>query len=104
KEFTIGGEVENVSGAIAPIPHYQRAIALDALFARAYSSLAMEYSDAGESSLAATHATKAYGLRDRCTPAEKYLIEAAYHSSVSGNLAKVAEAYQLLATYRPRAS
>jgi tetratricopeptide (TPR) repeat protein len=74
------------------------------LFARAYSSLATVYSDAGENALAATYATKAFQLRDHCIPVERNLIDAAYHSSVTGNLAKAAEAYRLLANARPRSS
>ena len=88
KEFTIGGQVQNEIGAAAAIPYYQKAIALDPLFARAYSSLANQYSDSGENALAATYAKKAFELRDRCTPAEKHLIEAVYHESVTGNLTK----------------
>jgi tetratricopeptide (TPR) repeat protein len=51
--------------------------------------------------LAATYATKAFELRDRCTPEEKHLIEAVYHESVTGNLTKAVEAYQLLAAAHP---
>ena len=104
KEFTVGGQVENEIGAASAIPHYQKAIALDPLFARAYSSLATEYSDTGQTALAATYAIKAFELRDRCIPMEQDLIAAVYHESVTGNLAKAAEAYQLLAAARPRSS
>jgi serine/threonine protein kinase len=95
KEFTEGGRAENDKGPITAIPHYQKAIALDPLFARAYGALAAEYFDAGESSLAALHAAKAYELRDRVTDLEKIQVEASYHSFATGDLEKAAHAYTL---------
>jgi eukaryotic-like serine/threonine-protein kinase len=94
KEYSIGGEVENKEGAAAAIPHYEKAIALDPFFTRAYSSLATMYYDSGQTSLAAKYATKAYELRGRGTEWEKFEVDAGYHSFVTGNLEKVAEAYQ----------
>jgi serine/threonine protein kinase len=102
KEYTLGGQVENEKGAVAAIPHYQKAVALDPLFARAYSALGSQYFDAGENTLAAKYATKAYQLRDRGTQLEKVQIDAVYHGSVTGNLAKVVEAHQLHSNLRPR--
>jgi serine/threonine protein kinase len=102
KEYTLGGEVENEKGVVAAIPHYEKAIALDPLFARAYSSLSTMYFDAGESSLAGKYATKAYELRDRGTPLEKVQIDATYHGFVTGNLQKAAAAYQQWAEMRPQ--
>jgi tetratricopeptide (TPR) repeat protein len=104
KEFTVGGRVENVDGTVAAIPHYQKAIALDPLFARAYSSLATMYFDAGESSLAAKYAAKAYQLRDRGTEFEKVQIDSVYHGFVTGNLEKTAEAYQMWEDLHPENS
>jgi eukaryotic-like serine/threonine-protein kinase len=102
KEYTLGGQIENQKGAVAAIPHYEKAVALDPFFAKAYSGLATLYFDSGESSLAATYATKAYELRDRGTDLEKVQIDSAYHSFVTGDLQKVAEAYQLWADLRPQ--
>jgi eukaryotic-like serine/threonine-protein kinase len=101
KEYTLGGQVENADGAVAALPHYEKAVALDPLFARAYVSLATMYFDAGESSLAAKYATKAYQLRERGTELEKFQIDAAYHGFVTGDLEKTAEAYQLWADALP---
>jgi len=102
KEFTLGGLANNENGAVAAIPHYQKAVALDPLFARAYGSLAVTYADNGENSLAAAYATKAYQLRDHGTPLETIQIDADYYGSVTGNLPKVVEAYQHWAALRPR--
>jgi tetratricopeptide (TPR) repeat protein len=101
KEYTTGGQVENEKGASAAIPHYQKAISLDPNFARAYGALSRVYSDAGESALAATYATKAYQLRDHGTDFEKMQIDADYHSFATGNLEKAAQAYEQRAQFRP---
>ena len=95
KEYTVGGQVENGKGPAAAIAHYQKAIALDPLFGRAYSALAAEYFDLGESSLAGVNATKAYELRDRVTENEKPQIDASYHSFATGDLEKAAQAYEV---------
>jgi tetratricopeptide (TPR) repeat protein len=64
--------------------------------------LAASYFDAGEDSLAAISATKAYELRDRVSERERLQITAHYHTMVTGNLEKAAEAYELLADTYPR--
>lgn len=101
KEYTLAGQVENGKGPTAAIPHYRKAIALDPLFARAYSALAAEYFDVGESSLAAASATKAYELRDRVTDHEKPQLEASYHSFATGDLQKAAQAYETWSQQAP---
>ena len=101
KEYTLGGQAENAKGPPAAIPHYEKAIALDPLFARAYSALSGQYFDSGQSVLAALYSTKAYELRDRVTDLEKVQIESAYHSFSTGDLEKSAHAYQVWAQLRP---
>ena len=93
KEYTLGGQAENAKGPPAAIPHYKKAIALDPLFARAYSALSAEYFDSGESALAAVYSTKAYELRGWVTDLEKVEIDASYHSFTTGDLEKAAHAY-----------
>ena len=102
KEYTLGGQAGNVNGSSAAIEHYQRAIALDPLFARAYSSLSGMYFDAGESSLAATAATKAYELRNHGTDLEQIQISASYHAFTTGDLEKAIADYERWAEIRPR--
>ncbi len=101
KEYTLGGQAENAKGPPAAIPHYKKAIALDPLFARAYSALSGQYFDSGQSALAALYSTKAYELRDRVTDLEKVQIESAYHSFTTGDLEKSAHAYQVWAKLTP---
>jgi serine/threonine protein kinase/tetratricopeptide (TPR) repeat protein len=102
KEYTLGGQAGNVTGSSAAIEHYQRAIALDPLFARAYSSLSGMYFDAGESSLAAKAATKAYELRSHGTDLEQIQIAASYHAFTTGDLEKAAADYERWREIRPR--
>ena len=101
KEYTLGGQAENAKGPPAAIPHYQKAIALDPLFARAYSALSGQYFDSGQQALAALYSTKAYELRDRVTELEKVQIESGYHSFTTGDLEKSAHAYQVWAQLTP---
>ena len=102
KEYSLGNQIEIEKGPTAAVPHYEKAVALDPQFASAYGRLAASYFDAGEDSLAAISATKAYELRDRVSERERLQITAHYHTMVTGNLEKAAEAYELLADTYPR--
>src|SRR5580692_5635548 len=102
KEFTLGGQAENEKGPSAGIEHYQRAVALDPLFARAYSSLSGKYFDAGESALAAKAAAKAYELRSHGTDLEQVQISSSYHAFTTGDLEKAAADYERWGEMRPR--
>jgi len=102
KEYTLGGQAENEKGPSAGIEHYQRAVALDPLFARAYSSLSGKYFDAGESALAAKAAAKAYELRSHGTDLEQVQISSSYHAFTTGDLEKAAADYERWGEMRPR--
>jgi serine/threonine protein kinase/tetratricopeptide (TPR) repeat protein len=102
KEYTVGGQAESEKGTNAGIQHYQRAIEIDPLFARAYSSLSAKYFDAGESALAAKAAAKAYELRGHGTELEQVQIESSYYAFTTGDLEKAAVAYQRYVEIRPR--
>jgi len=101
KEYTRGGQAENEKGPMAAIAYYQKAVALDPMFARAYSAMAAEYFDSGESAQAAIYARKAYELRERVTELEKTQIDATYHSFATGDLEKAARAYEQWAQMTP---
>jgi serine/threonine protein kinase/tetratricopeptide (TPR) repeat protein len=75
------------------LPIFKKAIELDPNFAMAYSALATINHNLGDSELARENATKAYGLRDRVTEAEREAIEARYYLYVTGDLEKAAEVY-----------
>jgi serine/threonine protein kinase/tetratricopeptide (TPR) repeat protein len=86
----------------AAVPLFQRAIRLDPNFAMAYASLATSYYVLGEASLAAENTRKAYELRERVSEREKFYIESQYHFSVTGDLEKARQAYELWAQTYPR--
>jgi len=86
----------------AAIPLSQRAISLDANFALAYAALGFSYADLGETTLAVENAKKAYGLRDRVSEREKFLILDLYHLTVTGDLEKWVQSNELWVQTYPR--
>jgi Flp pilus assembly protein TadD/predicted Ser/Thr protein kinase len=86
----------------AAVPLFQRAIRLDPNFAMAYASLGVDYSNLGETSLAAENTRKAYELRARVSEREKFYIESHYYHYVTGDLEKARQVYELWAQTYPR--
>ena len=77
----------------AGIPLLQRAVELDPQFALAHAFLGFNFSNIGESELAAKYATRAWQLRERVSDRERFFIDFTYDRQVTGNLEK---AYQTL--------
>jgi serine/threonine protein kinase/Tfp pilus assembly protein PilF len=90
--------------AAGAVPFFQRAILLDPNFAMAYASLGTDYSNLGESNLAAENTRKAYELREQVSEREKYYIESHYHDFVTGDMEKTRQVYELWAQSYPRDS
>ena len=86
----------------AAVPLAQRAIRLDQNFAMAYALLGDDYSNLGESILAAENYVKAYELRDRVSERERFYIEADYYQDVTSDLEKARQINQLWAQTYPR--
>jgi len=86
----------------AAVPLFQRAISLDVNFAEAYAFLGLSYSNLGETSLAAENGRKAYGLRERVSEREKFLIESYYYEFVIGDLEKALQSCELWTQTYPR--
>ena len=80
---------------------FQHAIALDPNFAMAYASLGLAYSEDAEEDCVRNY-RKAYELRDRVSDRERFYIEAHYHESVTGDLEKARQAYELWSRLYPR--
>jgi serine/threonine protein kinase/tetratricopeptide (TPR) repeat protein len=80
-------------GDAAAIPYGKRAIELDPNFALAYASLGANYGNLSQPSLARENLQKAYELRNRVTQQERFLIEALYYSSVTGEIDKAIQTY-----------
>ena len=85
-----------MSGDVASIPIFRRAVDIDPKFALAHAVLGLAYSGNGESVLSAESTTKAWQLRDRVSDREQFFIDFAYYRQVTGNLEK---AYQTLESW-----
>ena len=85
-----------LSGDVAAIPFFRRAVDIDPKFAIAYAVLGLAYSGNGESVLSAESTTKAWQLRDRVSDREQFFIDFTYYRQVTGNLEK---AYQTLESW-----
>jgi len=83
------------------IPLFQRAISLDPKFAMAYASLGLAYAEVSERDSVFNY-RMAYELRDRVSEREKFYIESHYHESVTGNLEKSRQVYELWERTYPR--
>ena len=92
------------SDPAAAIPLFKRAIELDPDFALAYGVLAIEYTDLGESRVAADYARKAYALRGKVSEPEKYFITARYGRSGTGNIDMAIQACLAWIQAYPRAA
>lgn len=94
KAFSMGRATQSLKGDAESIPFHERAVALDPNFARAYASLGMAYNNLRESTAAAENFRKAFELRDRVSERERFYIEAAYYSFVTGELEKANQVYK----------
>jgi tetratricopeptide (TPR) repeat protein len=73
----------------------EEAIVRDSAFAMAHRKLGVELSNRGENRTRALEAiTNAFEYRDRLSPRERYLAEAAYHNEVTDDEERVIAAYQ----------
>jgi eukaryotic-like serine/threonine-protein kinase len=101
--YSLGRNTLVVKGDfVAAIPLFQRAVQLDPTFAMAYASLGTTYSNLNETNLAADNARKAFELRERVSEREKFYIESHYFDSVTGDLEKARQTYELWAQSYPR--
>lgn len=85
------------------IPLFKHAIALDPDFALAYGVLTIEYTNLGESRIAADYARRAYALRNNVSEPERYFIIARYGRSGSGNIDSAVQASLTWIQAYPRA-
>jgi Flp pilus assembly protein TadD len=82
----------------------RRATELDPEFAAAWSLLAIQYSNLGETALSRQSALRAYQARERASGPEKFNIEYSYHRNVTGNLEKAWQSISLWRQIYPRDS
>ncbi|HVP55713.1 MAG TPA: protein kinase [Candidatus Eisenbacteria bacterium] len=99
--YSIGRSMQATKGDAESVPYHQRAIALDPNFARAYASLGMAQNNLQETTAASENFRKAFELRDRVSERERFYIEAAYYSFVTGELDKANQVYKQWAQEYP---
>ncbi len=102
KAYSEGFRTARRTGDAEAIPFYKRAIELDPNFAIAYAALGTSYFNLNQGDLAAENATKAYELRDRVSENERYRIATSYYHTVTGELEKAIEEYELWSKSYPR--
>ena len=96
-------EIERAKGnPCRAIPLYKRAIELDPNFALAHGRLATTYNNEGEVELGRQHRIRAFELRDRVSEHEKFYITAHYYNSITGEMDKARETYELWKHTYPR--
>jgi eukaryotic-like serine/threonine-protein kinase len=100
--YSQGMKAFGEKGGTAPIPFFKRAIELDPNFAIAYTALGVAYSNLGESSLATENLRKGFGLRERTSESERYLISSLYYDLGTEELAKALEVYEEWTRAYPR--
>jgi len=99
--YSIGRSMQAVKGDAESVPYHQRAVTLDPNFARAYASLGMAQYNLQETTAASANFRKAFELRDRVSERERFYIEAAYYSFVTGELEKADQVYKQWAEEYP---
>ncbi len=91
--YATGLKMKAAQGSEAAVPFYKRAIELDPEFADAYAAMAAADRDRGQNTLAQQDAEKAYELRDRVSPRERFHIEGDYYDSVNGEIERANQTY-----------
>ncbi|MFB3094557.1 MAG: tetratricopeptide repeat protein, partial [Candidatus Acidiferrales bacterium] len=86
------------------IPFYRRVLELDPNFALAYARLGTIYGNIGEREQAEEFRRKAFELRDRVSERERLYITAHYYTSVTFEIEKARQTYELWTQTYPRDS
>jgi len=103
KAYSLGRKTNFAKeGDTSALPFYKRAVALDPNFAMAYRAMSAAYLNLNQAGRSAENARKAYELREKVSERERFAIEANYYETVTGELEKAAQAYELLQQTYPR--
>jgi DNA-binding winged helix-turn-helix (wHTH) protein/tetratricopeptide (TPR) repeat protein len=100
--YSLGLKTGRLQGAPAAIPFYKRAVELDPQFAMAYGRLSTAYDMGGNVDLKDETLRKAYDLRNRASERERLYLESHYFHSLTGDLEKAAQVYELWKQIYPR--
>jgi eukaryotic-like serine/threonine-protein kinase len=102
QEYSLGARVFVAGDYEGAKRHLEAAIAADSNFAMAYRKLGAVYTNlAAPRSQITAVSRKAFELRDRLTPVERYLTEAAYYRNVEPDPERVIAAYQAVLAINP---
>jgi serine/threonine protein kinase/tetratricopeptide (TPR) repeat protein len=104
KAFTLGDAARGKGDELESIPLFQRATVLDPNFALAYARLGTIYGNIGEEERARQYREKAFELRDRVSEPERLYIQAHYYNSVTREVSKAVETYEVWTRTYPRDS
>jgi eukaryotic-like serine/threonine-protein kinase len=102
RAFSLGNAEREKGREFDSLPFFKRALELDPNFALAEARLAAVYTNIGEASQAVEHARKAFELRDRVSERERYYIAAHYHGTVTGDVDRSVENYEMWKHAYPR--
>ncbi|MGC1299020.1 MAG: protein kinase [Alloacidobacterium sp.] len=100
--YSLAQKMRAAKGETVALPFYNQAIRLDPNFARAYVALSFCYMALNELDRATENARKAYDLRDKVSEYERFTILANYYLTVTGELDKAAQTYELWQQMYPR--
>jgi DNA-binding winged helix-turn-helix (wHTH) protein/tetratricopeptide (TPR) repeat protein len=103
RAFTLGEDKRANGQEFEAIQDYKLAIDLDPQFALAYARLGTIYSNAAELKQSSYYFQKAFDLREHTTDRERLYIAAHYYS-ISGQIQRTIEAYELWRSLYPRDS
>ena len=102
KVFSRAEEIRATEGDGAALPLYRRAVELDPDFAVALGRLGSIYGNLSEPELAADYKRRAFELRDRVSELERLYLTSHYYFTVTGELDKLTETYELWRDTYPR--
>ena len=104
KAFSLGEARFSAGQEPESVPFYSRAVELDPNFALAYARLGTVYGNLGEVEQSKPYRKKAFELRERVSQRERFYIESHYYVSVTGDMDKGIESYELWKETYPRDS
>ena len=100
KAYSQGLRTRRMTGDFDAVPFLRRAIELDPEFALAYARLGTVYANLGQTDEGRKMTARAYELRHKVSDAERYYIEARYHTTVEPDIQKALDVYRVwLAAY-----
>ncbi|MBS1850272.1 MAG: winged helix-turn-helix domain-containing protein [Acidobacteria bacterium] len=95
KAFSMGEALRAQGKDFETISFYRMAADLDPRFALAYARLGTIYANAQESQLASQYFSRAFDLRDHTTEHERLVLTTDYYGSVTRELDKEVQAYEI---------